>query len=308
MDSGIDMTDTEVEVNQPSEVVATELETTEDKPQSEATGEAELYVDVEGDQNQPNMSQEQAYAAWKKEKDKRKKKQEMIDKQNQEIESLKSQITELSSVVGKVSKGPKPTLEQFEYDEAKYEQALIDYHNGGQKQVSAAPVVDEKPKKVLNNDAAEFHLYHSEQEITKHFSDYEEAKNDVKDTFDAYGVPGDEAINMMARVAQQGGVDVAKVIYAAKKIPGMLTKLAQSNSEIQLYNLMKEAESKVKVREARKIDSVPEPNINSNGSVDNSTSQLAKAYKDWKEETNQHKQLQKWNVYQAIKKKVKQNG
>jgi len=304
MDSGNNMTEAEVQAIQPDEVVATDSEVTETKPQVEATEETELYVDVEGDHNQPNMSQEQAYAAWKKEKDKRKKKQEMIDKQAQEIEALKSQVSELSGAVSKVSKGPKPTLEQFDYDEAKFEQALIDYHSGSQQPAQTTQVKEEKQKQAVNNDAAEFHLYHSEQEIVKHFSDYEEAKNDVKETFDAYGVPGDQAINMMAQVAQQGGIDVAKVIYAAKKIPGMLTKLAQSNSEIQLYNLMKEAESKVKVREPKKIDSVPEPNINSSGPVDNASSQIQKLEEKWMNSTG-YDQIKAYKELQQAKAKLK---
>lgn len=304
MDSGIDMTDTEVEVNQPNEVVATDLEATETKPQVEATGETELYVDVEGDQdNQPNMSQEQAYAAWKKEKDKRKKKQELIDKQNEEIQALKSQLTELSGVVSKVSKGPKPKLEDFDYDADAFEKALIEYHSGTQSKAPEVKVEEsekQKPNQQVN-DAAEFHLYQNEQEIVKHFNDYDQAKEDVKETFSAYGVNGDQAINMMARVAEQGNVNVAKVIYAAKKIPGMLTKLAQSNSEIQLYNLMKEAESKIKTREAKKIDTQPEPEINSSGPIDNSNAAVDKLRKKWQENPT----AGNYKLYMQAKAKLK---
>ena len=283
MDSGNNIADTEAEVIQPNEVVATELEATEAKPQAEATEETELYVDVEDGQQTSNMSQEQAYAAWKKEKDKRKKKQELIDKQQQELQELRSQVSELSGVVSKVSKGPKPTLEQYDYDEDKFYAAVEQYNSAAQTtpQASTVKEVAQQGQKPLANDAAEFHLYQSEQKLIEKFSDYPEAKEAVKETFSSLGVEGDKAINIMANVAQQGGVDIAKVILAANKVPGLITKLAQSNSDIQLFNLMKEAESKIKVRASKKIDSIPNPDIKSNGPVDNSSAAYEKARQEY---------------------------
>lgn len=67
MDNG-NMTETEVNDSQPADVVATEAEITDGKPQPEANEKNELYVDVESDQEElkTNMSPNQTYAAWKK--------------------------------------------------------------------------------------------------------------------------------------------------------------------------------------------------------------------------------------------------
>ena len=291
MDSGNNMTDTEVEAIQPNEVVATELEATEAEPQAEATEETELYVDVEDGHTASKMSQEQAYAAWKKEKDKRK-------KYKSEIDDLKSQLSELSGVVSKVTKGAEPTLEQFDYDEAKFKEAVKEYYSGTSQASSPKPVkeVEQQP---LANDAAEFHLYQSEQKLTEKFSDYPEAKEAVKETFSSLGVEGDKAINIMASVAQQGGVDIAKVILAANKVPGLITKLAQSNSDIQLFNLMKEAESKIKARASKKIDSIPNPDIKTNGPVDNSSAAYEKARQEYVANSN----IANFKKMQALKPK-----
>ncbi len=283
MDSGNNIAETEAEVIQPSEAVAAELETTEATPQAEATEETELYVDVEDGQQTSNMSQEQAYAAWKKEKDKRKKKQELIDKQQQELQELRNQVSELSGAVSKVSKGPRPTLEQYDYDEDKFYAAVEQYNSTAQTapQASTNKEVAQPEQKPLTNDAAEFHLYQSEQKLIEKFSDYPEAKEAVKEAFTSLGLEGDKAINIMANVAQQGGVDIAKVIMVANKVPGTVAKLAQSNSDIQLFNLMKEAESKIKVRASKKIDSIPNPDIKTNGPVDNSSAAYEKARQEY---------------------------
>ena len=291
MDSGNNMTDTEVEAIQPNEVVATDLEATEAEPQAEATEETELYVDVEDDHTTSKMSQEQAYAAWKKEKDKRK-------KYKSEIDDLKSQLSELSGVVSKVTKGAEPTLEQFDYDEAKFKEAIKEYYSGTSQASSPKPV-KEVVQQPLASDAAEFHLYQSEQKLTKKFSDYPEAKEAVKETFASLGVEGDKAINVMANVAQQGGVDIAKVILAANKVPGLITKLAQSNSDIQLFNLMKEAESKIKARASKKIDSIPNPDIKTNGPVDNSSAAYEKARQEYVANSN----IANFKKMQALKPK-----
>jgi len=302
MDSGNNIAETEAEVIQPSEAVAAELEETEATPQAEATEETELYVDVEDGQQTSNMSQEQQYAAWKKEKDKRKKYKSENDELKQKFAELENRYSELSSVVSKVSKGPEPTLEQFDYDEAKYREAVKEYYSGTSTAAPTVSTVKEEAQQAqqpLTNDAAEFHLYQSEQKLTEKFSDYPEAKEAVKETFSSLGVEGDKAINIMANVAQQGGVDIAKVILAANKVPGLITKLAQSNSDIQLFNLMKEAESKIKVRASKKIDSIPNPDIKTNGPVDNSLAAYEKARQEYVANSN----IANFKKMQALKPK-----
>ena len=165
MDSGTDTLIKE-EVAQPDEAVVADAEITEDKPQSEATEQEELYVDEdEGDQEKPTgMSQAQAYAAFQKEKRKRKDKQEQIDKDAIEKDSLRKELTDLKAQVGNITRGEMPDPYDFDNKEDHYK-ALKEWEG------TAAPVATDTTKPVEQqntaNDEAEFYLHQKEQRKTK---------------------------------------------------------------------------------------------------------------------------------------------
>ena len=258
MDFGNNDVETLNETQQPVDAVVADTEITEVTPQTEATDEQEFYVEAEGDQEKPNMSQEQSYAAWKKEKEKRKKKQELIDKQNQELEQLRNELQELRGAVIK-----KPTLADCDYDEEVFEQRLSEYHS--KKPVKPVEKQESKNEAELS-EAAEYHLYHKEQDITNHFKDYAEAKDQFLTSLsEASGLNEKQLTAILAETAQQGNIDIAKVIYAGAKVPSLISQLAKTRSQIELCDVMRKAEASIKQRKVQRIDSAPEPEIKTTG-------------------------------------------
>ncbi len=78
------------------------------------------------------MTKEQSYAAFRKEKEKRQRKNDQLEAEKAEREKIQRELDELKATVGSIKKGSPPTLEQFEYDENKYENAVKEYYSAPQ--------------------------------------------------------------------------------------------------------------------------------------------------------------------------------
>lgn len=295
---------TEEETKQPVNVVATEAEEIT-QPQGD-DGEVELYVETEGDQEQPktNMSREQAYAAFRKEKEKRQRKNEELEASKKREQELAERIAKLESSIGSIKKGAPPTLESFDYDEDKYAQAVKEYYAPSQPEKAEAKqeIANESNQSPVLNDEAEFYLYEKEQELIKQIPDYESDKAQLVEKFKQFG-GGEHNLNEMAQIANQTGVDIAKANLAFNRNPALLNKLvnAYPRGPFAVADVLKEAESKVQTRQRKPIDTQPEPNINSSGPIDNKASAIAKAREAWMNAEPQH-QARLWKEYQAAKK------
>ena len=117
-DSLENMAEMQSEIDQPNNGVAPELE--ENTPPQGDTEEMELVIEAEGDQlEEPktNMSQEQAYAAFRKEKEKRQRKNEELEAAAKREKELLERISKLEGTVGGITKGAPPTLESCDWDE-----------------------------------------------------------------------------------------------------------------------------------------------------------------------------------------------
>lgn len=296
--------ETKVKTEQPAEVVATEAE--EVTPPQGDDSDVELYVETEGDQEQPktNMSQEQAYAAFRKEKEKRQRKNEELEASRKREQELAERLASLEGAVGKISKGQPPTLESFDYDEAKYAQAVKEYYAPSQtKQTEAKQEITEQPKKSdFVSDESEFYLYQKEQELIKHIPDYENDKSQLVEKFKQFG-GGQQNLNEMAHIASQTGVDIAKANLAINRNQALMDKLVKAypRGPFAVAEVLKEAESKVQTRQRKPIDTQPEPNINNSGPIDNKNAAVAKAREAWMNAEPQD-QPRLWQAYQKAKK------
>ena len=305
MDSGTD-TSIKEEVAQPDEAVVADAEITEDKPQSEATEQEELYVDEdEGDQEKPTgMSQAQAYAAFQKEKRKRKDKQEQIDKDAIEKESLRKELLDLKAKVGDITRGEMPDPYDFDNKEDHYK-ALKEWE--GKSPTVAKDT--EKPVDQQNtaNDEAEFYLYQKEQELTKLVPDYQESKDGLMKMFVDSGLPNTQgAMLFLANIAQQKGVDIAKAVMTIKRIPSLLEDIKKAgNNQFMVGDILEKAANKVKTRTKKPIDTQPEPEINSTGAIDGGNEAINKLRQQWVANPS----TKNYNLYQKAKKnKVNNNG
>lgn len=308
MDSGIE-TETQNEANQPDEVVVTESEENKAKPQADITDKQEFYVDEDsGDQEEKpkhGMTQEQAYAAFQKEKRKRKDKQAEIDKQKDEAEKLKREIAELKAAVGSITRGKPPTLESCDYDEDVFNQKMKEYYSSPSVD---SPAKQEEPKATQNNsraaEEAEFYLYQREQELKQSVPDYDETKNNVIESMRNVGIPEEgieQAIIYLSDVAKKSNVDIAKSFMAMGKMPSLVQELNAANNPFAVAEVLKKAESKVKIRAHQNIDMLPEPNIESTGPIDSSNAAVEKLRQVWVKNPN----AKNFQAYNQAKQKLK---
>lgn len=285
MDSG-NMTEAEVNNSQPGEVVATDPEATKGSPQPEAIEKEELYVDVEGDQEKPktNMSLDQTYAAWKKEKDKRQRAKEEAEAERKEKLALREKVQNLESKISEMSVGSKPTLESCNYDESEYEKALDSYYSSRQKAPAKQSAKKEPEQQSVLSDEADFYLYQSESQIKSSVEDYDRRKKSFVNKMleNRAGLDVEQSINYLAEIARQKGVDPAKAFIAMEEMPSLIDEVfAMANSPIAIGDILARAASKVKTRSAKKVESKPEPEIKTSGSVDVYGAKVQKLKQKW---------------------------
>ena len=274
------------ELEQPDEVVVTDSEATEAKPQAEATEQEEFIVDVEGDQQEPknSMSIDQAKAAWRKEQSKRKEKQAIIDKEKEKNAKIQQELDELKKQVGTMARGSKPTLASCEYDESLYEQKLEAWYSSPVKSEQPAEQPKQDNTQPQVNDEADFHLYHHEQALQEKLPGYSQAKDALKQKFASMGASGQAAINDIANIAYFADVDPAKAIFAFNNSERLINDLAATGgNQKKLMQVIKKAANSVKTRSKVAIDTQPEPKINNQGPVDNTAAAVDKAFKTWQE-------------------------
>lgn len=308
MESGNDVSEKE-NVDQPVDTAdAVKSDEPDNAEPSLSADNTEVYIeDSDDDHKKSNMSQEDAHAAFRREKKKRKDKNAELVKSREEQEQLKQEVADLKAQVGKIAKGSPPTLDECFGDEESFQQKTREYYQPkAADKVEATAPSPSKP----NTDAAEFYLFQKEQEITKVLPDYQEAKSNVIESLKSNGFPDTEgAMLFLSDIARQKGVDIAKVFVAMDNNSAILTNIVDAgNSHIAIGDILERAANKVKTRSKQKIDTKPEPNINGSGPVDASVQMVAKLRDKWVNDTS----TKNYNAYnkakQSMKKKVNSNG
>jgi hypothetical protein len=287
--------------------VVTDSEATEATPQAEATEEQEFYVEESSDNQETSrkseMTQAQAYAAFQKKKEQSaKRKKELEEAERREAEKDK-RIAALEEQVGKITKGKPPTLEQFDYDEERFQKAAREYYSGRNVTTTKQEKAEQEQVKSPVNDEAEFYLYQKEQELSKAIPAYDDAKNSLINSLKERGFTNTNgALTFLSEISRQKGLDVAKVIFAMSKSPKIIDAVnAAGNNSFAVADILADAEKRVKTRSKKKIDSQPEPDIKSSGAIDNHQKLTAKAKAKWMEDGS----IKSFNEYKAAKKAAK---
>lgn len=273
------------EVIQPEDVVVTDSETTEAKPQAEATEEQELFVDDSSDDqstsHKSEMTQAQAYAAFQKKKKQSAARKEELNASAVREQKLQDELNELKATVGKITKGSPPTLDECDWNEEEYHKRYQAYHSApeAKQKAVAQPAAANNPV----NDEAEFYLYEREQALAKLVPNYEQAKTNVVESFAKYGIAdSNQAMNYLSNIARQKKVDIAKVVVAMNEMPHILDSIVKAgNNDFAIADILETAAGKVKTRSKKRIDSKPEPELNNTGPIDNSSAATTKAFKTW---------------------------
>jgi hypothetical protein len=287
MDSG-DMSEIKEEAIQPDDVVVTESETTEATPQAEAIEEAEFYIEDEGDQQEEpkddsGMTENQLKAAFKEEREKRKRKNAELDAAKKETEELKQRLERAEKLAIEAAMGKKPNPSDF-LDAQDYHDALEEYNR---KHQEYAPKAEQQEQAQANSyqlsDDQEFHAYKGREELRKHFKDFDEAEDSVFEWVGSQGLPAEQVKAGVIALTHLHDIDYAKAIYAINKLPALKDRLSKAPNDKAIAAVLKEAASKIKTRQAAKIDSKPEPTLSSTGSISVAQKALEKARKDYAE-------------------------
>ena len=273
------------EAIQPDEVVVTGAETTEAKPQAEASEEQEVYVEDSSDDqstsHKAEMSKEQSYAAFQKKKKQSAKRKEELEAGAVREQQLKDELEQAKAKISDMTKIEPPTLDECGWDEEVFREKTQEYlakSNPNQPKQSQVSDID---------DQAEFYLYEKEQALTKLVPDYEDAKSTVLQSLTSNGINAEQGMKYLSNVARQKGIDIAKVVMAMKVRPHILNDILKAGSnDFKVADILEEAANKVKTREKKKIDSKPEPEINNSGPIDNSSAATDKLRKAWMENPN----------------------
>jgi hypothetical protein len=299
MDSG-NISEVDDKVTQPVEAVAADAEVKLEEQHS-SEEETELFIEEEGEQTEApkkdGMTDEQAKAAFRQEREKRKAKTKQNDELQQRLDAQAKELVELRETVGKVSRGAKPSILDYSTDEEYL--ADVDKWNGGASE--SKPMAAEAVKgSELSEDQA-WHLYKNEEDIKKSFSDYDDVKNAAIKAFEKAGVENsDIAMKQVAAVCHEHDINSGKVNYAIGRFPAYAEKLlkASNTNQSAVRSVLRELEGKVKARTRKKIDSEPEPKVKSNGSVNVGSEAEKKAWAEWQgassgDKIGKYKELQK---------------
>lgn len=285
--------------DQLDEVVETKSKEIESNPQDEQNGSLEFYIDGEGDQKEPKkskMTQEQSYAAFRKEQEKRKRKNLELENEKSANADLRRELDELKGTVGSIVKGKPPTLEDFNHDEDEYQKAVKSYYEVPQEK---KPNKKKEPQQNQSNDEAEYFLFHREQELKKALPQYESDKSDLVETLKGRGVTDpDGVILYLSDLARQKDVDIAKALVVMGKDSSVIEDIERnSQNPFKIVDILDSASKRVKTRSKSKIDTKPEPEINNSGSIDHKSAKVNKLREAWIKNPSQAN----YNRYKAAK-------
>ena len=289
MDSGLDMTKGNDKDAQLVDAVPAD---TKEQVSAQGLNTEELELHVEGEADQPEtakdgMTEAQLRAAWKQERDKRKAKAKSESRLESELNELKEKYASLSETVGKVTKGPEPTYESCDYDDDEYKRRLKIYYGIGKAEDKPTAKVDAKPDSFELNEDQEFYAHKHDSELKKHIPKFDEAKAEVTEILaDAFGGNGQSLLNAIYANAHAFGIDPAKAILSLSKNKGEVSALTKAKTPHEVSIILRKLEGKVQLRQKSKIDTKPEPEINSVGSVNVVAKEVDDARKKWQADSS----------------------
>lgn len=175
-------------------------------------------------------------------------------KENRE---LKKRLEELEKGEQKDTALPeKPKLEDFDYDETKFESAVLDWHEKKREHDKQEQAKQEEAKAAEESWQQSQQKYRDrKQELA--YQDFDDVEEVVASTLSI------EQQNLIVG----GSSDSAKLIYAIGKSPKKLQELASIKDPVKFIWTVAQLEGQVKVeKKTRKPSAQPEKRIKGNGS------------------------------------------
>lgn len=302
-DTGQELIINSEDSQQPTDAVAGAVEENAEALQSADEVEFELQIDDEGEpakepeEKQPDY--EMARKAYKEREEKRKKREQ----EEAERKALNERLAKLEAENQKASLGKPPTLADCDYDEDEYQRKLAEHY---QKQYQAQNPANESKQEEPQQEIATEVLIAAdkqEQEVRTKYKKYEADKTDLAMKIANDDLNPDLVMGHLQLICHADGTDFAKAVIGLSKVKGGYEGLkdAASKGDVAVARYVRQVAGKVKLAEAKKIDTQPEPEINSSGSIDNSNATVDKLRKQWKDNPT----TGNYKLYMQAKAKLK---
>lgn len=235
-----------IEVEQEVEQISEEQQAPASPPEEESTEEVVVTI---GEEQPPQEEHTQA-PEWVREL---RKQHRQLTREKRELEEKLKAVTQPQEPA--VTLGPKPTLEQFDYDADKYEAELASWFE------RKARVDEEKAQA----QRAEKEAQQAWQEKLKGYSDAKSSLK-VRDYEDAEATVV-ETLNVTQQgVILQGAENPALVVYALGKNPAKAKELAAINDPVKFAFAVAKLETQLKIQN-RKAAPPPEKTVKGSGPV-----------------------------------------
>lgn len=244
-----------------------------------------------------------AEAKAKKAKEKARQEHEELLKAEAEKEALRREIDELKSKINPIV-NPKPTYESCGFDDERFEREIAAYYqNSGNAQPK--PQAEAQQPEQFNEQAfeADYYLKESESNVAKSYPKYSEDKEQLLQKFSANG-GNEQTFTFLSTIASQAGIDIAKANIALNRnneLFNSLVNAAGTGNQFAIADVLKQAASKVDLRTSKKVDTLPTPDIQNSGPIDNHSALVNKAKEKWMNSGS----AKDFQAYQAAKKAAK---
>lgn len=303
-DSG-NMTETQEEVIQPGEVVATEPEESTE-PQGADTEEHDTGAEVEADQTDEAANEEPDYKAMAKAKaEKFKKARAEKEAAEREAKELRERLERNEKLLLELTAGSKPKADDYYGDPDGYVAAIAEWE---QKRAKLPEV--EKPEQpaqqaVVLDEDAELEMYASIEKHGKAIG-YDKVEGEFKSMVKGFGLDPETVMVEMANSAYGNKRDFARVLTGFAKFPELfepLLKATPATIHRKIAEAMEKAEAKVEVPTRKKIESKPEPQIAPSGGVNSLSAEVDRLRKQYAKTGS----AADFNALAAAKRKLRGN-
>jgi hypothetical protein len=290
---------------QPDQAVDAKSEESQSNPQDSDNGSEYFFAEDEGDQSKPNeMTHDQKDAAWRQEREKRKRKNEQLKAEREEKERIQRELDELKQWRSQSERGSKPTIEGCDYDPDKYAESLDKWHS------HQAPTAQSKPTEQPNKQEAsdeidednEYYVHLKSKEVRDKLPEFDKVTDSFRSQVRSVaGSNYNGYMNTVYQIAKRRGIDIAKAEFALGKSPALFEKLKMARDNYDIEDVLKEASAKVQTRERKPIETTPTPDVRNSGPVGAKEKAVAAAREKWRNApSNQQPAL--WQEYQRLKK------
>jgi len=248
-----DIDDIELDAIEPEaeapEIVSDEVDSVADQAEPEDESEAEDEVIVSIGEEAPPPEEQQPAPAWVKELRRANREKE------RRIRELEAKLNATSTENKPVQVGPKPKLEEHDYDTDKFEAALESWYE--RKRKADEQVQQQKLAEKAQQDAWQARLDgYSKARAELRVKDFEDAESTAQ-----------EVLNVTQQgIVVQGADNPALVIYALGKNPKKAAEIAAIDDPVKFAFAVAKLEKELRVSN-RRAAPPPERTITGNGRV-----------------------------------------